>query len=136
METVKQLKEILENDLQSFEYCLDNKGAWSTPDGIKDLFIGMIETKNALQKYLTEFETAINARTQPTPENFPDTWETEWQPSFDAATPETIARDAAMETMLQELAGDEAQELRLKQAFDEAALALSLIHISEPTRPY
>ena len=25
---------------------------------------------------------------KPKPENFPDGWETEWQPSFDAATPE------------------------------------------------
>ena len=150
MDTVSQIKEILQNDLQGFEYCLNNKGAWSTPDGIKDLIIGMIETKSALQKYLTEFETAINARTQPTPDSFPDGWETEWQPSFDAATPEpkpaqemtandfqllegeagellrqpatpeNIARVAEIDAIL---AGDEAQELRLKQAFDEAALA-------------
>jgi len=85
MDTVSQIKEILQNDLQGFEYCLNNKGAWSTPDGIKDLIIGMIETKSALQKYLTEFETAINARTQPTPGNFPDGWDTEWQPSFETA---------------------------------------------------
>ena len=86
MDTVSQIKEILQNELQGFEYCLNNKGAWSTPDGIKDLIIGMIETKSALQKYLTEFETAINARTQPTPDSFPDGWETEWQPSFEAVT--------------------------------------------------
>ena len=86
MDTVSQIKEILQNDLQGFEYCLNNKGAWSTPDGIKDLITGMIEVKSALQKYLTEFETAINARTQPTPDSFPDGWETEWQPSFEAVT--------------------------------------------------
>ena len=86
----------------------------------------------------------IKKAAQPTPENFPDTWDTEWQPSFETApkltaddlqflefeaseivqrqpaTPENIARVAEIDAIL---AGDEAQELRLKQAFDEAALA-------------
>ena len=49
---------------------------------------------------------------KPKPENFPDGWETEWQPSFDAATPEPKPAQEMTANDFQLLEGEAGELLR------------------------
>ena len=55
------------------------------PEIQKELETLKIELDAAQARY--DLAAHFAGMDKPTPENFPDGWETEWQPSFDAATP-------------------------------------------------
>jgi len=81
-----------------------------TPEIQKELETLKIELDAAQARY--DLAAHFAGMDKPTPDSFPDTWETEWQPSFPATTPEPKPAQEMTANDFQLLEGEAGELLR------------------------